>query len=61
MSRQGDTPEQNSPPKAAGERRLAVAGAAVFAGLLVASLALWVRHGEEIFFSRIITAVANCF
>jgi hypothetical protein len=44
-----------------GERRLAIAGAALFAVILVVSLGLWVRHGEEIFFSRIVTSIANCF
>jgi hypothetical protein len=60
MSKQEGRRVQAQPP-AAGERRLALAGAAVFAGLLAASIALWMRHGEEIFFSRIITAIANCF
>jgi hypothetical protein len=43
------------------ERRLAIAGAAVFAALLLVSIGLWVRHGEEIFFSRIVSVIANCF
>ena len=43
------------------ERRLGIAGAAVFAAILLVSLGLWVRHGEEIFFSRIATAISSCF
>lgn len=43
------------------ERRLAIAGATVFAVVLLVSLGLWVRHGEEIFFSRIVTAISSCF
>ncbi|MEZ5925384.1 MAG: hypothetical protein R3D57_13470 [Hyphomicrobiaceae bacterium] len=42
------------------ERRLAIAGAALFGTLLLVSAGLWVRHGEEIFFSRIVTAIASC-
>lgn len=44
----------------AGERRLAIAGILLFAAILAVSGALWVRHGEEIFFSRIVSAIQSC-
>ncbi len=43
------------------ERRLAIAGAVLFGLMLLASLGLWMRHGEEIFFSRIVSAIRSCF
>lgn len=43
------------------ERRLAIAGAVFFGVVLLASLGLWVRHGEEIFFSSIVSAIRSCF
>ncbi len=50
-----------SPPRTRGERRLAIAGVALFAALLLLGMALWVRNGEEIYVSRIMSAIANCF
>ena len=44
-----------------GERRLAIGAAILFTLLLIVSLALWIRHGEEIFFSRIVSAIRGCF
>lgn len=54
-------PDNDRLPVRRGERRLAVAGAVLFALLLLLSIGLWVRHGEQIYVSRIITAIANCF
>ncbi|MEZ5776281.1 MAG: hypothetical protein R3D33_16700 [Hyphomicrobiaceae bacterium] len=42
------------------ERWIAIGGAAVFALLLLASLALWLRYGEIVFFTRIMAPIANC-
>lgn len=53
-------PEQPERPRRA-ERQLAIAGAVLFTLMLLASLGLWVRHGEEIFFSRIVSAIRSCF
>lgn len=54
--RRSERPEQ---PR--GEQRLAIAGVTLFAAIFLLAAGLWVRHGEEIFFSRIVTAIANCF
>jgi hypothetical protein len=47
-------------PRRGGERRLGLAGALFLGALLIAALGLWVRHGEEIFFTRIVTAIQSC-
>lgn len=56
-----DTRRADDPrPAGRGERRLAIAGALLFGLMLLVSLGLWVRHGEEIFFTRIVTAIQSC-
>ena len=60
MAADEDDPKAPKPPRRA-ERRLAIAGATLFGLMLLASLGLWVRHGEEIFFSRIVSAIRSCF
>ncbi len=49
------------PPKTRSERRLAIGGIALFAALLLLGIALWMRNGEEIYISRIMSAIASCF
>ncbi len=60
MADDGGKPGRPERPRRA-ERRLAIAGAVLFGLMLLASLGLWMRHGEEIFFSRIVSAIRSCF
>ena len=42
------------------ERRLAYAGASVFALFMVAAVLLWLRDGEAVYVTRILSQIADC-
>lgn len=44
----------------AAERRLAYGAAALFAVLLLAAAALWLREGQIVYVEQVLSGLANC-
>ena len=42
------------------ERRLAIAGGALFLALLLVALGLWLREGQSVYVQQILSGIANC-
>jgi hypothetical protein len=57
MANDGAAPSQ---PMSRQERQLVIAASIGTAALLLGSVALWLRYGESVYTSRILSMIANC-